>query len=174
VRLGPHPGGLYVDATVGGGGHAQENPACLRSHGALIGLDWDDEASRRAASGWRSLVIGSAWCGPVLRSWRPVLMNLEVTAVDGCSLTWGSAPGSLTSRRAVSVSSAKVCWTCAWTAALRQPLGTFFVPPAWRNWCGFFQDYGEERRARAIAREIGHVRERGELPATTVEAGAAG
>lgn len=44
----PHPGGLYLDCTVGGGGHAE---AILRKGGAgtqLIGIDRDLDALRRS------------------------------------------------------------------------------------------------------------------------------
>jgi 16S rRNA (cytosine1402-N4)-methyltransferase len=44
--LEPYPGGRYLDGTVGGGGHAE---GILRQGGELLGLDRDDEALRAAA-----------------------------------------------------------------------------------------------------------------------------
>jgi len=43
-----HPGGVYVDATVGDGGHAEAILKNLGSEGHLIGIDWDEDALQRA------------------------------------------------------------------------------------------------------------------------------
>jgi 16S rRNA (cytosine1402-N4)-methyltransferase len=44
------PGGIYVDATLGGGGHAAEILSRLNDEGRLIGLDQDDQALAAARS----------------------------------------------------------------------------------------------------------------------------
>lgn len=46
--LNPIPGGIYMDATIGPGGHAEEILKLIGSEGKLIGIDWDDEALRVA------------------------------------------------------------------------------------------------------------------------------
>jgi 16S rRNA (cytosine1402-N4)-methyltransferase len=46
--LAPRPGGVFVDATLGLGGHAVEILRRIGSSGRLIGLDRDPEAIRRA------------------------------------------------------------------------------------------------------------------------------
>ncbi len=38
------PGGIYIDATLGGGGHSQKILTGLNNSGKLIGIDQDDEA----------------------------------------------------------------------------------------------------------------------------------
>ncbi len=38
------PGGIYVDGTLGGGGHGEEILKRTKPDGVLIGLDWDEEA----------------------------------------------------------------------------------------------------------------------------------
>ena len=40
------PGGIYVDGTVGGGGHAFEILREISPDGLLIGIDVDDDALR--------------------------------------------------------------------------------------------------------------------------------
>lgn len=47
--LDPAPGGRYLDATLGGGGHARALLAKAGSDGLLVGIDRDPEARQRAA-----------------------------------------------------------------------------------------------------------------------------
>src|SRR6185312_6657592 len=55
-------GGIYIDATVGLGGHSYEIAKRLGAPGHLIGLDKDPAALRRAAAalGVRFAVLGKA------------------------------------------------------------------------------------------------------------------
>lgn len=46
--LDPKPGGIYVDATIGLGGHSEELLKLIGPQGRLIGIDRDDEALRLA------------------------------------------------------------------------------------------------------------------------------
>lgn len=50
AQLITDPGGIYIDATLGGGGHAQQILSSLNSSGRLIGIDQDDEALSAARS----------------------------------------------------------------------------------------------------------------------------
>lgn len=48
--LDVHPGGIYVDATLGGGGHSRAIAEALRGKGHLYSLDRDSDAIARAAA----------------------------------------------------------------------------------------------------------------------------
>ncbi len=48
--LSPSEGGIYIDATVGLGGHSEEILKMIGQDGRLIGIDRDEEALRRTAA----------------------------------------------------------------------------------------------------------------------------
>src|SRR5438552_5722107 len=48
AALAVHPGGLYIDGTVGAGGHAEAILGACGPDGALLGLDRDASALERA------------------------------------------------------------------------------------------------------------------------------
>ena len=65
--LNVKPDGIYVDATLGGGGHAYEVCSRLGSQGRLIGIDQDADAIRAAGKrlecrNWALIKwMGSRW-----------------------------------------------------------------------------------------------------------------
>ncbi len=83
------PDGIYVDGTLGGGGHSLEICRRLSDKGRLIGID-QDEAAIRAASGRlkdfedRVTIIRSNFC-----DMRGELGKLGITSVDGVILDLG-------------------------------------------------------------------------------------
>ena len=76
------PDGIYVDGTLGGGGHAYQ--VCSRlSGGRFIGIDQDDAAIRAAgerlqAFGDKVTIVRSNY-----RNMRAVLEELGIQRVDG-------------------------------------------------------------------------------------------
>lgn len=83
------PEGIYVDGTLGGGGHSFEIAARLGENGRLIGID-QDEAAIGAASkrleiyGDNVTIVRSNY-----RSTREVLNSLGITGIDGMMLDLG-------------------------------------------------------------------------------------
>ncbi|MDQ7786535.1 MAG: 16S rRNA (cytosine(1402)-N(4))-methyltransferase RsmH [Thermodesulfovibrionales bacterium] len=67
--LSPKPNGIYVDATIGPGGHAEQIMKCLGPAGRLIGIDRDEDALKIA--------------GERLSDERVVLMRGEFSEVEG-------------------------------------------------------------------------------------------
>lgn len=83
------PDGIYVDGTLGGGGHALEVCKRLGEHGKMIGIDQDADAIAAATErliGYKDKVI-------IVRSnyenIRTVLQDLGIRKVDGIYLDLG-------------------------------------------------------------------------------------
>ena len=83
------PDGIYVDGTLGGGGHSYEICRRLSDKGRLIGID-QDEAAIEAASARlgefkdKVTIIRSNYC-----DMKEQLMKIGVTSVDGILLDLG-------------------------------------------------------------------------------------
>lgn len=93
--LAVRPGGVYVDGTVGGGGHASAILAALKGQGRLIGVDRDRAAIARAAerlAEWKEQVV-------LVRGnyadMRRILSEQGVTEVDGILLDLGLSSDQL-------------------------------------------------------------------------------
>lgn len=83
------PDGIYVDGTLGGGGHSYEICRRLSAKGRLIGID-QDEAAIEAATGRlsefrdRVTIVRSNFC-----NMREELSKLGISSVDGVILDLG-------------------------------------------------------------------------------------
>jgi len=165
AQLQPRPGGLYVDCTVGGGGHAEGILRASAPEGRVIGLDCDDEAlaasrERLAAHEGRVQLLHANFA-----ELQETLMSLGVTAVDGLVFDVGvssrqfdepsrgfsfqrEGPLDMRMNRAAGPAAADVLREASVEELTR-----------------IFRVYGEERRARAIAQRID--RERARQPITT-------
>ena len=167
TQLQPCRGGLYVDCTVGGGGHAREILRACGPEGQLIGLDWDEEAitaSREELGefGARVQLVRANYV-----ELERVLMSLGVTAVDGVVFDLGVSsrqfdePGRGFSFQREGPLDMRMSRQLG--AAARDVLRTASL----EELAKIFRVYGEEKRARAIAREIVSEREQAPLDTTT-------
>ena len=83
------PNRIYVDGTVGSGGHARAILTRSSPAGKLIGLDWDEEAIQRAQ---KNLAPFGRRVELIKRNYKDlssVLENLSIGAVDGILLDLG-------------------------------------------------------------------------------------
>lgn len=83
------PEGIYVDGTMGGGGHSYHIASVLRGTGRLIGIDRDEDAieasrSRLEPYGDRVTFIHDNYCNAM-----QALMHLGINRVDGILLDLG-------------------------------------------------------------------------------------
>ena len=95
--LSVRPGGVYVDGTVGGGGHARYILERSEPGGRLIGIDLDPEALVRAGEnltphGERFLLHEGSYSDI-----REIIRNYGLDEVDGILIDLGSSLEQLTS-----------------------------------------------------------------------------
>jgi len=148
------PGGVYVDGTVGGGGHAYEILQKSSPDGVLIGIDVDDDALREAEErlkpfGTRKILIKGNYAD-IKRS----LGTFNIQAVDGILLDLGVSSYQLqTAERGFSFSlNAELDMRMDQSSGLRayDIVNTFPEKELER----IIKDYGEEIMAARVAKMI--------------------
>ena len=148
------PDGTYVDVTLGGAGHASEVCKRLSATGRFIGIDQDDAAIAAAGErlrefGERVTIIRSNYCNMVSR-----LQERGILGVDGILLDLGVSSYQL--------DTAERGFTYREDAPLdmrmdqRAELSAYDVVNGYseEQLVRILRDYGEERFARNIARNI--------------------
>ena len=88
-ELNIKPDGIYVDGTLGGGGHSYEIAGRLSEGGRLIGIDQDDDAIKAASKRLepymdRVTIVRNNYC-----NMDKVLDELGIDKVDGIMLDLG-------------------------------------------------------------------------------------
>lgn len=157
--------GIYVDGTLGGGGHALEVVKCLSESGRLFGIDQDDAAlqaaeERLSAYQGRVTLVRSNYCNI-----REALAQYGVKQVDGIVLDLGVSSYQLdTEERGFSY---RFDTKLDMRMDRRQTLTADAIVNGYTESELFriIRDYGEEQFAKNIAKHI--VRFREEKPIET-------
>jgi 16S rRNA (cytosine1402-N4)-methyltransferase len=164
--LAPRAGGVYLDGTVGGGGHAEAILKRSAPDGVLIGLDQDVDAvvrsrDRLAGHGKRVVIVQANF-----RDVIQVLSDLGIGALDGVLLDLGlswfhlrnpergfsfqtEGPLDMRMNTGGHTTAADLVNTLS-----RQELARIIL------------EYGEEKKANAIAKAIERARGRGPITST--------
>ena len=144
--------GIYVDGTIGGGGHAELVASQLDPDGLLIGLDQDLMALNRCEtrlSGKPVILAHSNFC-----ELPEVLEQINVGPINGILLDLGLSSDQLEdTERGFSFNS---------TGPLDLRFNTASGEPAWRliqrlrpeHLANLIYEFGEERLSRRIARKL--------------------
>ncbi len=83
------PDGIYVDGTLGGGGHALEVAKHLTAGGRLIGIDQDADAIQAATARLQDYSDRVSIVRNNYENFHQVLQDLSIEAVDGIYLDLG-------------------------------------------------------------------------------------
>jgi 16S rRNA (cytosine1402-N4)-methyltransferase len=164
--LAPHSGGVYLDGTLGGGGHAQLVLETSAPDGRLIGLDRDAEALAAAHKRLAGFADRVVLARSNFAEMGAVLDRLGVERVDGVLLDLGvsshqlDSPGRGFSFRDDGPLDMRMDVKSGVTAA--EVVATAEADELRR----IFRDYGEERFAGRIASEIVRRRERQAITTT--------
>ena len=164
--IDPRAGGVYADATLGGGGHAEAILERSAPDGRLVGLDRDPRAltaarARLARFGDRATCVHAEFA-----ELSEVLAELEIELVDGLIADVGvSSPQLDDPQRGFSFREAgpldmRMDPTRGETA--KQLIARLEADEL----ADVIYEYGEERRSRQIARSIKNAEEQGELETT--------
>lgn len=152
------PEGIYVDGTLGGGGHASEVAARLQGAGRLIGIDQDADAIE--AAGKRLMPYGErvTLIRDNYSNMRQALKRIGVEQVDGIVLDLGVSSFQLDNvERGFSY---KYDTDLDMRMDTRQSLSAKEIINAYSesDLYRIIRDYGEEQFARNIAKHIVQAR----------------
>ena len=163
--LAPRPGGVYLDGTLGGGGHARLILEACAPDGRLIGIDQDPAALQAAGALLAPFGERATLCRGSFAEMTTVLAGLGISQVDGILLDLGVSSHQLdTPARGFSF---REDGPLDMRMDPRQPLtaADLLAQAEAFELKRIFRDYGEERWAGLIAREI--VKTRTGEPLTT-------
>jgi 16S rRNA (cytosine1402-N4)-methyltransferase len=162
--LAPAPGQVFVDATVGGGGHARLLAERLAPTGRLIGLDQDADMLELARPRLRDLPVTLVHAN--FERLPQVLRELEIDTVDGVLADLGVSSDQLD--RAERGLSFQQPGPLDMRLDPRQgeTAGDLLQRLNERDLADLIWTYGEERFSRRIARKIVETRKRAPLETT--------
>lgn len=157
--------GIYMDGTLGGGGHSERIASKLAAEGRLIGIDQDEAAIEAAglrlqAYGDKVTLIRENYCNA-----RQALMKLGINHVDGIVLDLGVSSFQLdNAERGFSY---KYDMPLDMRMDQRQPLTAANIINDYTETELYhvIKDYGEEQFAKNIAKHI--INARKDKPVTT-------
>lgn len=158
--------GIYVDGTLGGGGHSSEILRRLNGTGRLIGIDQDAEAiaaasARLAEFGDRATLVRDNYC-----NMANVLHSLGISGVDGIVLDLGVSSYQLdNAERGFSYkydTALDMRMDTRQTLSAREIVNDYPEMELFR----IIRDYGEDQFAKNIAKHIAAARKNGPIETT--------
>jgi 16S rRNA (cytosine1402-N4)-methyltransferase len=166
--LQPSTGGTYIDGTLGGGGHTEALLRCSAPDGKVLGIDTDRQALERVQARLAQYIEN----GRLLLAHGNFAQMAQIAAAHGCTSVQGvlldlgfSSDQMDNPERGFSFSS---------DGPLDMRLDQSLTLSAYdlvntaseQELADIFWHYGEERRARQIARRILREREKGAITRT--------
>ena len=165
-QLNIKPDGIYVDGTLGGGGHSYEIASRLSDKGRLIGIDQDEDAIKAASERLkpfmdRVTIVRNNYC-----NMGKVLDELSIDKVDGIMLDLGVSSYQLdTAERGFTYNvDAKLDMRMdqRQEVTARDIVNDYSEYDLYR----IIRDYGEDRFAKNIAKHIVAARQKKPIETT--------
>ena len=156
LRVGPE--GIYVDGTLGGAGHAERVCGKLSAKGRFIGIDQDQDAiiaaTRRLEKYKGNItIVRSNYCYMVQK-----LKELGITKVDGILLDLGVSSYQLDTADRGFTYQQNAPLDMRMDQRMERTAKDIINEYSEQELCKVIRDYGEDKFARNIARQIVRVR----------------
>jgi len=164
--LAPKPDSRLIDATLGGGGHAAALAGRLDGRGVLLGLDRDPEAIERAGRVLADVAARVILVHADYAEMDRVAAQQGLAAVDGILLDCGVSSFQLDEAHRGFSFQADGPLDMRMDPTKGETAAEFIGRVDETELVGVLRRYGEEPKARAIARAILGARERGPLETT--------
>ncbi len=164
--VAPRAGGIYVDATLGGAGHALAILEASAPDGVLYGIDRDETAlaaarERLARFGTRARLLHGTFAKV-----RELLQEQGITQIDGLIADLGvSSPQLDVDERGFSFARSGPL-DMRMDQSNDEPLSELLERLSADELANVIYEFGDERKSRGIARSIKAALERGELHTT--------
>lgn len=164
--LQPRSGGVYVDATLGLGGHTEAILERTAPQGRVIGFDWDESAAEKASErltpfSGRLQIVRASYANLL-----PELKQLGVESIDGLVADLGVS--SMQFDQAERGFSFKSDEALDMRMDRRRPTtaASLIARLTEEQLADIFYHYGEERQARRVARFLVQARSEGPVVTT--------
>lgn len=165
--LRPHSGGRYVDGTLGGGGHAEAVLEASAPDGMLLGIDRDEKARLHAGRRLARFATRVHVVAARFDELGECLERLGWNGVDGILLDLGVSSLQLDEAERGFAFTRQGPLDMRMDRSAPTPLSTWLHAVSEAELCRVLRQYGEEPRARRVARAIVAAERRGELCDTT-------
>lgn len=160
------PQGIYVDGTLGGGGHSGEIVKRLETGGRLIGIDQDEAAIKATGEHLKEFEDKVTIIRSNYRNTRSVLSAIGITQIDGMMLDLGVSSYQLdTKERGFSY---RFDTPLDMRMDLRQSFSAKEIVNEYDEMQLFrvIRDYGEDKFAKNIAKHIVMARQKKQIETT--------
>lgn len=163
------PNGIYVDGTLGGAGHAYGIAKQLHATGTFIGCDVDYDAISRAQDALRMLPCHKHFIHDNFRNLPAIIDRLSIDQVDGILLDLGWSSFQIADpERGLSFMQDGPLDMNLSKGLPGERLTAFEIINYWEEsvLADIFYGYGDETKARVIAKHIAQVRKQQEITTT--------
>jgi 16S rRNA (cytosine1402-N4)-methyltransferase len=164
--LAPKAGGIYVDGTVGGGGHSRRILEVSGPDGVVLGFDRDEEAIRVASE--RLAPFGNRFrlFHKNFAELEGSLAELGIDHIDGMLLDLGVSSHQLDKQERGFSFQQEAPLDMRMDMSSGETAGSLVNSLSEKDLAGIIRDYGEERWAVRIAKRIVEARERAPVETT--------